>query len=74
MKSGDEVFYWKRRKGEKFSTLVIGRIRDTDGTYARVVALDRAPSAVPVQTVEISRLKPISELPPRLGFRRERGR
>lgn len=68
MKAGDSVFYWTfvRGKTKDYRKLVIGRIRDTNGTYARVASLPTAPSAMPVQTIEVKRLKPVSELPPNL--------
>lgn len=63
MKAGDKVFYWTRRKGQSWAKLVIGQIRDTNGELSRVMSLPTAPSAMPVATIAVTRLKPVSELP-----------
>lgn len=69
MEVGDEVFFWERRRGIPVPLLVIGKIRDMDNAWARVVALDNAPRGYGVRTVKLERLKPLAELPPRKNSR-----
>lgn len=61
MKVGDDVFYWTRRKGEP-AQLIKGRITAIREGCAQLLGYD---SDKTVHSIDLKRLKPIAELPPR---------